>query len=282
MFPRTLHLIKTKETVILKTLISQWVCSRCNMTCFAETEHSCKMCCRRKDGTCSPFIQADGSFLFLRKGKPCTVGFCDEGVSSSSINRASSFGICFPVLFSRHLHSDLRLEQGKCMKQVQDVIERLWDFIDKLDINTFGKWQAMKWEGELLPFWPPPTLPSGKFLADNIVGSVVVFSLIFWIPLSILVHCVVRLALFQLLWWYGIARGQISVDAITSSFLDLNPFTLSNAEMSLSSFLLSVFRTSDLISSTRKTQSASTSHRAWVSSLHSVAIQTFLLLNFPN
>lgn len=58
--------------------------------------------------------------------------------------------------------------QGKCMKQVQDVIERLWDFIDKLDINTFG-----------------------KFLADNIVGSVVVFSLVFWVPLSILVHCVV-------------------------------------------------------------------------------------------
>lgn len=25
------------------------------------------------------------------------------------------------------------------MKQVQDVVERLWDFIDKLDINTFGK-----------------------------------------------------------------------------------------------------------------------------------------------
>uniref|UniRef100_A0A3Q4BB76 Uncharacterized protein n=1 Tax=Mola mola TaxID=94237 RepID=A0A3Q4BB76_MOLML len=100
-----------------------------------EMEHSCKVCCRGKDGTCFPFIQANGSFLFLRKGKPCTVGFCDES--------------------------------GKCMKQVQDVIERLWDFIDKLDINTFG-----------------------KFLADNIVGSVVVFSLIFWIPLSILVHCV--------------------------------------------------------------------------------------------
>uniref|UniRef100_A0A8C4I3P0 ADAM metallopeptidase domain 17 n=1 Tax=Dicentrarchus labrax TaxID=13489 RepID=A0A8C4I3P0_DICLA len=100
-----------------------------------ETEDSCKVCCRGKDGTCSPFIQTNGSFLFLRKGKPCTVGFCDEA--------------------------------GKCMKQVQDVIERLWDFIDKLDINTFG-----------------------KFLADNIVGSVVVFSLVFWIPLSILVHCV--------------------------------------------------------------------------------------------
>ncbi|XP_061599032.1 disintegrin and metalloproteinase domain-containing protein 17a [Cololabis saira] len=100
-----------------------------------DTDDSCKVCCRGKDGICSPFTQSNGSFLFLRKGKPCTVGFCDG--------------------------------DGKCMKQVQDVIERLWDFIDKLDINTFG-----------------------KFLADNIVGSVVVFSLIFWIPLSILVHCV--------------------------------------------------------------------------------------------
>uniref|UniRef100_A0A674F1W5 ADAM metallopeptidase domain 17 n=1 Tax=Salmo trutta TaxID=8032 RepID=A0A674F1W5_SALTR len=102
-----------------------------------ETVNSCKVCCRDKNGTCTPFVKKDQNFLYLRKGKPCTVGFCDEG--------------------------------GKCMKQVQDVIERLWDFIDKLDINTFG-----------------------KFLADNIVGSVVVFSLIFWIPLSILVHCVVR------------------------------------------------------------------------------------------
>ncbi|XP_048861066.1 disintegrin and metalloproteinase domain-containing protein 17a isoform X2 [Brienomyrus brachyistius] len=99
-----------------------------------ETTNSCKVCCRDKAGICAPF-EKNGKYLYLRKGKPCTVGFCDEG--------------------------------GKCMKQVQDVIERLWDFIDKLDINTFG-----------------------KFLADNIVGSVVVFSLIFWIPLSILVHCV--------------------------------------------------------------------------------------------
>uniref|UniRef100_A0A672SL72 Disintegrin and metalloproteinase domain-containing protein 17-like n=1 Tax=Sinocyclocheilus grahami TaxID=75366 RepID=A0A672SL72_SINGR len=99
-----------------------------------ETENSCKVCCRSRSGLCTPF-DSDGSYLYLRKGKPCTVGFCDGA--------------------------------GKCMKHVQDVIERLWDFIDKLDINTFG-----------------------KFLADNIVGSVVVFSLVFWIPLSILVHCV--------------------------------------------------------------------------------------------
>uniref|UniRef100_A0A4W5MLF2 ADAM metallopeptidase domain 17 n=1 Tax=Hucho hucho TaxID=62062 RepID=A0A4W5MLF2_9TELE len=99
-----------------------------------ETNSSCKVCCRSTSGVCAPF-QDGGDFIYLRKGKPCTVGFCDGA--------------------------------GKCMKQVQDVIERLWDFIDKLDINTFR-----------------------KFLADNIVGSVVVFSLVFWVPLSILVHCV--------------------------------------------------------------------------------------------
>uniref|UniRef100_A0A8C7Z9K9 ADAM metallopeptidase domain 17a n=1 Tax=Oryzias sinensis TaxID=183150 RepID=A0A8C7Z9K9_9TELE len=88
-----------------------------------ETDNSCKVCCKDKNGFCSPVTQADGSFLYLRKGKPCTVGFCDGNVS--------------------------------------------------LILPTFNS-------------------SSGKFLADNIVGSVVVFSLIFWIPLSILVHCMVR------------------------------------------------------------------------------------------
>lgn len=32
------------------------------------------------------------------------------------------------------------------MKQVQDVIERLWDFIDKLDINTFGESRRRPWK----------------------------------------------------------------------------------------------------------------------------------------
>ncbi|XP_066093358.1 disintegrin and metalloproteinase domain-containing protein 17 isoform X2 [Saccopteryx bilineata] len=100
-----------------------------------ETNNSCKVCCRDAAGRCVPYVDAELKNLFLRKGKPCTVGFCDMN--------------------------------GKCEKRVQDVIERLWVFIDQLSINTFG-----------------------KFLADNIVGSVLVFSLIFWIPFSILVHCV--------------------------------------------------------------------------------------------
>lgn len=94
------------------------------------------------------------------------------------------------------------------MKQVQDVIERLWDFIDKLDINTFGKlvttrhffWNLTNHDysgvSVLSLLLTQCHLSSGKFLADNIVGSVVVFSLIFWIPLSILVHCVVRNSIY--------------------------------------------------------------------------------------
>lgn len=38
--------------------------------------------------------------------------------------------------------------QGKCEKRVQDVIERFWDFIDQLSINTFGGSWAL-WAGWL-------------------------------------------------------------------------------------------------------------------------------------
>uniref|UniRef100_A0A8C4QN64 ADAM metallopeptidase domain 17a n=1 Tax=Eptatretus burgeri TaxID=7764 RepID=A0A8C4QN64_EPTBU len=113
---------------------------------FCETVHlescacsdlfnSCKVCCRETNGTCSPYIGADGDVMFLPKGKACIVGFCDG--------------------------------KGTCDKTVQDLVERFWEFIEELDINTFG-----------------------KFLADNIVGSVLVFSLVVWVPLSVLVHFV--------------------------------------------------------------------------------------------
>ncbi|XP_028997694.1 disintegrin and metalloproteinase domain-containing protein 17 [Betta splendens] len=100
-----------------------------------ESNSSCSVCCRDSSGACVPYRDPTGKSVFLRKGKPCTVGFCDGA--------------------------------GRCMKQVQDVVERLWDFIEKLDIDSLG-----------------------RFLADNVVASVVAFSLLLWVPLSILVHCV--------------------------------------------------------------------------------------------
>lgn len=46
-----------------------------------ETDNSCKVCCRDPSGRCVPYVDAEQKNLFLRKGKPCTVGFCDMNVS---------------------------------------------------------------------------------------------------------------------------------------------------------------------------------------------------------
>lgn len=50
----------------------------------SETDNSCKVCCRDREGRCAPHVDAEGNHLFLRKGKPCTVGFCDMNVSAFS------------------------------------------------------------------------------------------------------------------------------------------------------------------------------------------------------
>ena len=57
--------------------------------------------------------------------------------------------------------------QGQCERTMQDVVERIWDFIDDFNINSVL-----------------------KFLKDNIVGTVVVISLIFWVPISCLISYV--------------------------------------------------------------------------------------------
>ena len=58
--------------------------------CFsAETNWSCAVCCRSSGGACGPYRDQMGDFLFLRKGKPCTVGFCDGAVRRRFSQRAS-------------------------------------------------------------------------------------------------------------------------------------------------------------------------------------------------
>ncbi len=47
---------------------------------FSETNSSCKVCCRYKNAVCAPYVSDKGNHLYLRKGKPCTVGFCDGEV----------------------------------------------------------------------------------------------------------------------------------------------------------------------------------------------------------
>lgn len=54
---------------------------------LTETDNSCKVCCRDEQDRCVPYVDANDQFLFLRKGKPCTVGFCDTNVSAPAWQR---------------------------------------------------------------------------------------------------------------------------------------------------------------------------------------------------
>lgn len=95
-------------------------------SCMCDTiDDACKRCCRKTlNDTCFPVMPVD----ILPDGTPCIHGFCNK---------------------------------GKCEKTVQDVVERFWDIIEDININTVL-----------------------MFLRDNIVGTVIIVSVIIWVPAS--------------------------------------------------------------------------------------------------
>lgn len=95
-------------------------------SCMCDTiDDACKRCCRKTlNDTCFPVKPVD----ILPDGTPCIQGFCNK---------------------------------GKCEKTVQDVVERFWDIIEDININTVL-----------------------MFLRDNIVGTVIIISVIIWVPAS--------------------------------------------------------------------------------------------------
>ncbi|ROT82229.1 ADAM 17-like protease [Penaeus vannamei] len=95
-------------------------------SCMCDTiDDACKRCCRKTlNDTCFPVVPLD----ILPDGTPCIHGFCNK---------------------------------GKCEKTVQDVVERFWDIIEDININTVL-----------------------MFLRDNIVGTVIIISVIIWVPAS--------------------------------------------------------------------------------------------------
>jgi len=105
-------------------------------SCMCDTEQdACMRCCRRNlNSTCFPIMDEAGSRDPLKDGTPCYQGSCNKGI---------------------------------CERTMQDVVERIWDFIDDFNINSVL-----------------------KFLKDNVVGTVVVISLIFWVPISCLISYV--------------------------------------------------------------------------------------------
>jgi len=105
-------------------------------SCMCDTEQdACMRCCRRNlNSTCFPIMDEAGARDPLKDGTPCYQGSCNK---------------------------------GNCERTMQDVVERIWDFIDDFNINSVL-----------------------KFLKDNVVGTVVVISLIFWVPISCLISYV--------------------------------------------------------------------------------------------
>ncbi|XP_076807622.1 ADAM 17-like protease isoform X1 [Clavelina lepadiformis] len=110
--------------------------------CSLKKEEFCFRCCAPLNSTgqemidqCKPYT-ADGTLppQKLHNNSTCALGYCNEGV---------------------------------CVKQTQDVIERVWDIFKHIAPDKIG-----------------------ELLADNIVGAVLVFSLLFWVPCSCLINFV--------------------------------------------------------------------------------------------
>lgn len=104
------------------------------MSCACDTVvNACHWCCRDdSNSTCMAQRNADGSLSNLPEGMPCVVGNCNN--------------------------------KGECVKQVQDLVQRLWDIIEQLHPSKIG-----------------------AFMKANIVGTVIILSLFLWIPVSCVV-----------------------------------------------------------------------------------------------
>ncbi len=72
--------VSTWQLQFLESVLSKHELFNFPVSHFSETNSSCKVCCRYKDAVCAPYVSDKGNHLYLRKGKPCTVGFCDGEV----------------------------------------------------------------------------------------------------------------------------------------------------------------------------------------------------------
>ncbi|KPJ03069.1 ADAM 17-like protease [Papilio xuthus] len=107
---------------------------------------ACKRCCRKSlNKTCFPVAHND----ILPDGTPCIQGFCNKGV---------------------------------CEKTIQDVVERIWNIIEDININNVL-----------------------GFLRDNIVGVAALATALLWIPASCLV-CIYLYIFFYIIRWQTTER----------------------------------------------------------------------------
>lgn len=124
-----------------------------------------------KSGVCKPFCTA-------KDLKPCKCSkvedackICCKGLGQNSICTpyvSNDTGTTINILDGRSCQGEGQqgiCVQGKCEKITQDLVERFWTFLTTLDSNTVA-----------------------QFMKDNLAGTVVVFSLLIWIPASCYVN----------------------------------------------------------------------------------------------
>ena len=102
----------------------------------AEEKNHCKQCCKdMKDGECKLFINGEDEgrmVVNLPNGKFCGDGTCVDGV---------------------------------CLVGAQDVLEKLWEIFDDLNVNQVSKWFKL-----------------------NIVFTIILLSTLIWAPVSIFLN----------------------------------------------------------------------------------------------
>eukprot|EP00058_Branchiostoma_floridae_P003592 XP_002589080.1 hypothetical protein BRAFLDRAFT_213750 [Branchiostoma floridae] len=140
--------------------------------CKAET-FSC--CCsgQCRNGTCMPFCESRGL-------QSCLCQNVSESCNVCCMNMSHPQGMCKP--YQETPQAELKWQQagkpciqgycnmeGKCEKQAQDLVNRFWDIIQWISPDKIA-----------------------ETMAANIVGTVLILSLMFWVPCGCLVHVVVR------------------------------------------------------------------------------------------
>uniref|UniRef100_H2YQN9 Uncharacterized protein n=1 Tax=Ciona savignyi TaxID=51511 RepID=H2YQN9_CIOSA len=128
-------------------------------------------------GICEPFCQTKGlqpCLCSLKESEFCTRCCAPLGAIGDDMTNLckpymnATEGELKPLLLPDNSTCTLGYcRGGKCHKQTQDVIERVWDIFKHISPDKIG-----------------------KLLADNIVGAVLVFSLLIWVPCSCLINFV--------------------------------------------------------------------------------------------
>merc|ERR1711899_708929 len=117
-----------------------------------------------KQGKCIPFCETQGEQSCMCDNSADACKRCCRRNLNSSCNAVAPVDIlpdgtpCFQGFCNK----------GQCEKTNQDIV-RIWDFIDDISISTVL-----------------------KFLKDNVVGTVIIVSLLFWIPISCLISWIDR------------------------------------------------------------------------------------------